>query len=95
MSQMVQHDDQPPLAIVNKVGQPQVASIMNFQIHMFSLMMVPTWFEIQNILVGWNPILINGHSIPTLPKFITYHTRKKMSLYNYNLQLQNNYKQHK
>jgi len=31
MPQMVQHDDQPPLAIVDKVGQPRVASIMNFQ----------------------------------------------------------------
>jgi hypothetical protein len=32
MSQMMQHDDQPFLAIVNKVGQPKVAlpMIMNF-----------------------------------------------------------------
>jgi len=32
MSQMVQHDDQPPFAIVNKVGQPQatLVTIMNF-----------------------------------------------------------------
>ncbi len=32
MSQVVQHDDQPPFTIVNKVGQPQatLATIMNF-----------------------------------------------------------------
>ncbi len=37
MSQIVQHDGRPPLAIVNKVGQPHVASIMNFQnSHVFS-----------------------------------------------------------
>ncbi len=33
MSQVVQHDDQPQFAIVNKVGQPQIALpiIMNFR----------------------------------------------------------------
>jgi hypothetical protein len=45
MSQMMQHDDQPPLAIVNKVGQLKVPlpMIMNFhQAHMFFVMIIPT-----------------------------------------------------
>jgi hypothetical protein len=80
MSQVVWHDDWPPLTIVNKVGQTRVAlpMIMNFPSSHFFMMIVLAWFGIQDILVGWNPMLMNGNVlcssifIPTLPKFLTY-----------------------
>jgi hypothetical protein len=80
MSQVVCHDDWPPLTIVNKVGQTKVVlpMIMNFLSSHFFMVMVLTWFGIQYSIVGWNPMLMNGKVlcnsvfIPTLTKFLAY-----------------------
>jgi len=80
MSQVVWCDDWPSITIVNKVSQTRVAlpMIMNFPSSHFFMMIVLTWFGIQDILIGWNPMLMNENVlcgsifIPTLPKFLTY-----------------------
>jgi len=76
MSQVMQHDDQPPPTIVKKVSQPWTTLPMNMNFpssHVFHDDGPRACFWIQNIYIKWNLILMNKNmlwgSIPTCPSF--------------------------